>query len=435
MNFGKRLRPLAAGVAVISLLAAGCGSSSRTAGGGSSPSTASGSAAGKLSASAPGITPTTITIGMIADNTGPAGVPAFAQGAKDRVAYQNAHGGIDGRQLKLVVEDDETNPTDASAAAQLLAQRPVFGVVSTSDVLYTAAPFLTHKNIPVTGFGFDGPEWGTSSNMFAYALPTLSDYNGKSYQYNTEDKFFRQIGMTKLANLSYGIPSAEKNAKFIAQMGSPLGIQICYANYSVPFGAADFTAEVLQIKQAGCNGVVAAFAEPTAIALAKAIRNAGLNIKQYYFTTGTPSIFADPTVSQALQGTYTSGIPNHGSGPQWQAVVQFENQLQSVDPTYKGGVPDGNLMNGWDSVDVMIEGLRVAGLNPTRQSFEQSLRTDSSYTMGGLFPTPVDFNYLSGNFPAQVCQQGGFVQVTNNQFVDVPAGGGTICGQKVTFKA
>ena len=435
MKGGQRHGAVGVGLASLCLVVAACGSSGHSAAGVSVPPS-SGTGSGRtLTASAPGITPSTITIGMIADSTGPAGVPAFAQGAKDRVAYQNAHGGIDGRQLRLVVEDDQTNPTTASTAAQLLAQRPVFGVVSTSDVLFAATPFLTRDNIPVTGFGFDGPEWGTSANMFAYSLPTLSNYGGKSYQYNTQDKFFKQIGMTKLAVLAYDIPSAQKNEKYVAAMAPPLGIQICYANYSVPFGATDFTAAVLQIKQAGCNGVVGAFAEPTDIALAKAIHNAGLDLKQYYYTTGTPSIFDDPTVEQALDGTYTSGIPNHGSGPGWQAVVNFEGQLQSVDSSYKGGVPDGNLMNGWDSVDTMIEGLRVAGTNPTRQSFEQNLRTDHSYTMGGLFPSAVDFDYLTGSFPDQLCQQGGFLQITNHQFVETPSAGTTICGQKVTFKS
>ena len=31
--------------------------------------------------------------------------------AKARVALQNAQGGIDGRKIQLIVEDDQTNPT------------------------------------------------------------------------------------------------------------------------------------------------------------------------------------------------------------------------------------------------------------------------------------------------------------------------------------
>lgn len=59
--------------------------------------------------------------------------------------------------------------------------------------------------------------------------------------------------------------------------------------------------------------------------------------------------------------------------------------------------------------DAMIEGLKLAGRNPTRATFISNLRAVTDYTIGGLSTTPVDFNYLTGNLPPQQCAN--FVQL------------------------
>ncbi|HLG67551.1 MAG TPA: hypothetical protein VKV36_06745 [Acidimicrobiales bacterium] len=54
------------------------------------------------------------------------------------------------------------------------------------------------------------------------------------------------------------------------------------------------------------------------------------------------------------------------------------------------------------------------------------LRTVKGYTLGGLAPTPVSFDYLTGHFPKTEC--GNFVQLQGAKFVPVPASGKPICG-------
>src|SRR5580700_2584514 len=65
-----------------------------------------------------------ITIGYIGDLTGVA-ASTFEDGpggAQARVDYQNAHGGVNGHKIKLVVLDDQSNPTSFQTAAQALVQ-------------------------------------------------------------------------------------------------------------------------------------------------------------------------------------------------------------------------------------------------------------------------------------------------------------------------
>ena len=113
-------------------------------------------------ASAPGITPTTIKIGILTDLTGTAS-SSFSDtpGAMEaRFKAINAAGGIDGRKITWVVDDTTSTPTGAETAAKDLVQnKGVFAIAELSSSFYGAAPYLQQAGIPVTGVGLDGPEW------------------------------------------------------------------------------------------------------------------------------------------------------------------------------------------------------------------------------------------------------------------------------------
>jgi branched-chain amino acid transport system substrate-binding protein len=372
---------------------------------------------------------------MINDTTGLLS-SSFADGvgtAQARVALQNAQGGIDGRQIKLVVEDSQSSPSAVLAAAQSLVEtKGVFGIVSDSAIFFGAAPYLTTAGVPVTGDGLDGPEWGTSPNMFTYGSPTFTTYpGGTSYNYTLVPQLMKSIGAKKVAVMSFASPSAIQSAKQVTAMLPQFGLQNCYLNLSVPLGGVDFTADVLQLKQSGCDSLVAAATESSEVALAAAIKNAGLNIKQYYYASYAQATLDSPAALAALDGSYgqTTVVAGHAST---QAATQtLYNQLKKYDPSYKGLLDFGASI-GWEGTDAMIEGLKLAGPNPTRASFISKLRTVTNYTIGGLSSTPVDFNYLTGNLSKTQCAN--FVQLKGSAFVPIPADGSPTCGTRVAYK-
>jgi ABC-type branched-subunit amino acid transport system substrate-binding protein len=417
-------------LATSSVLAA-CGSSTPASSSGTSSSGAA------LNASAPGITPTTITIGFEADLTGLA-ASDFADGwpaAEARVDMQNAEGGVDGRKLKLVKADDQTSPTEALTAAQFLVESDnVFGIITDSAVTFGAATYLTHADIPVTGDGIDGPEWGTAANMFDIEEPSNTTYpNGDSYTYLNLSNLLKSIGATSVATLGYSIsPSSVLTTKQTVAADSADGLKNCYENTSVPFGGVNFTAIALQIKQAGCDAVVASFVSTSNVALAQALDQAGLNLKQFYYTSYGQDTIDSPSAAAALNGTYTEGTASSGTSAVVQANLKWYKELKQYDPSYSGGIPDSGQEIGWDATDTMIEGLEVAGRNPTRASFISNLRKVNNYTIGGLFSSPLSFNYLTGNFPSNQCDN--FVELEGKQFVPVPANGSAVCGNLFTYK-
>src|SRR4029077_6151282 len=111
-------------------------------------------------ASATGITPDAITVGVVVDETGVAasndkGYPAF----KARIDAQNDAGGIFGRKIKLVFEDGQSSPTQNLTAVQkiVLSSNP-FVMVDDSFALSSAYRYLVAQKIPTVTGGYDGGE-------------------------------------------------------------------------------------------------------------------------------------------------------------------------------------------------------------------------------------------------------------------------------------
>jgi len=398
---------------------------------------AAGTAASASGSSSPGVSSKTITIGYITSDTGVAASTFTdgAAGALARIKQQNAAGGVNGRKLVLVTKDDTSSPSANQTAAQELVQQDnAFGVIDFSALAFGGAKYLNQQSIPVTGSEFDGPEWGMqpNSNMFTYSAPLYTSYNGKMYTYTFLGSFLKSVGVTKLASLAYGIsPSATDAAAAAIASATKAGIQNCYTNYSVPFGAVDFTSDVLAIKSKGCNGVEAPLVDSSDIALATAVKQGGVNAKQLYYTGYSSDVANNAVTAKAFDGNYVeAGInfvtPNAG-------VTTMLNAFKKYDPGYKASdIPDLGLYGSYIATDLMIKGLQVAGKNPTRPAFIKNLRKVSSYNANGILPGPVSFTGFGTvtMIPKQGCTY--VVQLKGTKFV-LANGGQLLCGTRMAY--
>jgi len=153
MKRTHRLRWQAAAVVTVAALSvAACSSGS-----GSSSSSGSGSGSSNssaaLTASAPGITPTQITIGSHQPLTGPAapGYSEIAPASAAYFAYVNAHGGVNGRKIVYKYLDDGYNPTKtASVVRQLVLQDNVYAMFDGlgTPTHLAAVSFLNAEKVP-----------------------------------------------------------------------------------------------------------------------------------------------------------------------------------------------------------------------------------------------------------------------------------------------
>jgi ABC-type branched-subunit amino acid transport system substrate-binding protein len=151
MTRPHRLRWQAVAIMTVAALGvAACSSSSS-----SSPASgsSSGSSSAALTASAPGITPTTITIGSHQPLTGPAapGYSEIAPASAAYFAYVNAHGGVYGRKIVYKYLDDGYDPTKtASVVRQLVLQDNVYALFDGlgTPTHLAAVQFLNSEKVP-----------------------------------------------------------------------------------------------------------------------------------------------------------------------------------------------------------------------------------------------------------------------------------------------
>ncbi len=410
--------------ALVAIVAAGCGSSShKSTSATTAASSASTSSGGANTASAPGVTPTTIKIGFITSVTGNASSTFFdaADGAKAYFDAINASGGVNGRKIEVVTEDDQSTPTGNLAATQQLLSQNIYALERFSP--YDFGGYKTSLDIPTTGGGFDGPEWATAPNMFT----TTGDTNGRTSNNTQIANFYKIVGASNIGGLAYGIsPSSTGSIEDTKTGLQMIGLKMGYENLSVPFGGVDVTAYVLAMKGASVDGAACSCVQSTNLALFTALRQAGMtNVKALSYSSADNSVFSNATAAAAAQGAYyPSQIPPLDQNNS--ATNTMIANLKQYDPLYKGGYPSFGATGAYLAAVLMVKGLQEAGQNPTRQSFISNMRTVTNWDANGLLASPVAFNMPGTSQPTR-CSY--YVQVKGNTFVSNTVNGGKpICG-------
>ncbi|MGO9856471.1 MAG: ABC transporter substrate-binding protein [Acidimicrobiales bacterium] len=380
-------------------------------------------AAGASSSKAP------ITIALITSETGEAAAVYgdAPQGFLARIALQNAQGGVDGHKIVPLVIDDQTSPTEVATAAQEAISKGAIGIVSVSPVFFLAAKYPQQAGIPVTGGFFDGPEWGEQpyTNMFA------SDAGSVDPKYPVDtvfSSFIKAHGGTVLGTYAYGIsPTSVQGAVGAADGFKSVGGKVGVLDTSIPFGSLAFTSASLVAKEDGVNAVFAAMDGDSNVALATALKQAGVKPKAVVFPTGyTPSLVGSPAWS-SVQGDYfvsevrPASLPNAGTEQLTAALQKFEHRPPSQ--FYDYGIAEA-----WLGADLMVKGVQLAGADPTSAAVIHALRNLKSYDGNGLLSQSINYSTVFGHDPAKTCvwymqaQQKGFVPVSSQPWCghDIP---------------
>jgi branched-chain amino acid transport system substrate-binding protein len=347
------------------------------------------------------------------------------QGAAARFALQNAGGGVNGHQLKLVAADDNSTVQGGQIAVQdLVQQKKVFSLIFVSDLVSAGYRSAQHENIPVVGAPIDGPEWGTHPNT---NMVSVSGNQPPVPPANTQQAVVaKQAGATNMAALAIANeePSIQGEQEFIAG-AKAIGLKVGYYNDSTPIGSVNVTSLVLAMKQAGVDGFQSAMLDNTNFAIMTTAKQAGLKLVAPMQDVGyDQALLDDASAVQAAQGGIFSVV--QVPFEEHTAATQRE---QGAFERYEhfSGVPNLNWSYGWLSADLTIRGLQAAGRDPTRTSFLNALRNLKGWTAEGLLPTAPDFSLANFGKLASNTACSYYVQFKGTSFVPMN-NGKPICG-------
>ena len=354
--------------------------------------TAAATTSGTTGGDSTGVSANEIVIGSWGPQTG----PAASYGVVDRTiaAYfkmVNDQGGINGRQIKFVYEDDAYDPTRTSTVVKkLVEQDKVFALIGGLGTANNVAvmDYLTSHNVPSLG-----PATG-SSIMCCQPLK--------------KNVFALQTNYTVEANIMTHYATEKLNAHKIAVLyqNDPFGNELYSAIQAVakekglpdPVGVGfattdkDFSSPALKLQQSGADTLMIETTTAPTAAILKEIDKLGW--KPTILTDAAdndPSLFK--TAGSTLEGAWTAGwLPDPNSDDP--KVVAYRDFMKKYMPNETIG---SFTVVGMAYAQLMAEALRRAGPNPTRESLIAGLETFKDWNDG----LPYKVNYSATNRQGQ----------------------------------
>ncbi|MDZ7697123.1 MAG: ABC transporter substrate-binding protein [Deltaproteobacteria bacterium] len=334
-----------------------------------------------------GVTDDEVKIGCLVDFTGPgkyAGAP-ISEAFRDCVAWVNDTGGVNGRKIKLIVEDNGIMPnTTMKAAKKVILKDGIFalgfnlGSAGSSAIL----PLCEENQVVMMPHGanrkfFDpGNKWVFVPHTVQYSMASRAvEYIlgknpeakiGMIYQ---DDGFGRE-----------GLAGAQAAAKF---MKTKL---VETAPYKM--GTIDFTPHMSAMKAAGVDFIVLWTYLPQSAAVIKQKLKMGWDVPLISNnTTGVPPLFA--LVGEHANGymLVTPYAPVHTDRPGIKRVKEINKKYGNPEKTLENPMyPDYLYLAGWGYIESMVEGLRKAGRDLTPDALVKGLESIKDYDMGGMCP-------------------------------------------------
>ena len=414
---GNWLVPVAAALGV-GLLAAGCSSSTTaatttTTGASSSTTAASGGGSG-----APGVTATSITVGVISSRSGVlAGY--FGQFAPGMTAYfdaLNAKGGVGGRKINLAYNlDDGGSPSQFTQLTHTLIDQDHVFAVGAASPFFTPGYFAQSKT-PTYGYNVTG-NWSPYPNLFANG-GSVQDYSSATPTYAY---FVKATHSSKLALISYGpgIPSSYDACHTAATDLQAAGVNVSFVDVGAQLGGS-FTSDVQRLQQSGSDALISCMQASDNVTLSRDIQQYGLSVKQLWLNGYGQNLLNQ--YSSVMQGVYMSNAGNVPFSAQaYPSVYPGMAAYTAAMNKYEAQYTQNNVaLAGWQSAALLVEGIRAAGSSITQASVIAATNKITADTAG---QTQAPTNWTVAHVKAVPPACTAFVQVKGSTFVSVFAPG------------
>lgn len=302
-----------------------------------------------------------IRIGMTQPLTGAVAASGnyVANGAKIAVEVINRQGGVMGRPLELILEDNKSNPREAVAAAEKLVLRdrvPVLIGAWSSTFTLSIMPKLLEYRVPMVVETSSAERITTSGNPWVFRIAPTSAMEAEAFRglLGKFDPPIRRIDFLSVNN-DFGRGATEK---FSAALGAA-GIAIGRSETMTP-EATDLSAQLTALKQSDGDTVfLTTGVEQQTLMLRQAVEQ---RLNKRVVTTG--GSFPDALLANPLPPGnasfhilfYAPWFPERAPYPQIAETYTAEWNRKGWE---FAGLTEG--FRGYDAVLTVAEAIRLAG--------------------------------------------------------------------------
>lgn len=331
-----------------------------------------------LAAAEPGITADKIIIGQAAGFTGSVAgtVRELTAGAQLYFDHVNAKGGVHGRRIVLESMDDGFDPKRSpDVFKKLIEEKQVFAMflsrgTPTNEAAY---PVLEAAKVPLVG-----PSTGAMS-MYnpprKYLFPVRASYQSETFKIVPQ---LVNMGMTRIALLYVddsfgkdglaGVQQAMKEAKL-----TPVAV------VSHQRGSTKLEEAVAAVAKADPQAVIMVTLADAGVAFVKQMKAAGKSPMFLTLSNNSSNAFIKNLGDDGhgLAVSQVSPYPFSGSEPLTREFLGLIKDKKDLAPSYSS-------MEGFIAAKVLVEGLRRAGKQPTREKLIAGLESMKAYDLGGV---------------------------------------------------
>ncbi len=334
-----------------------------------------------------GVTDKEIKLACLVDLSGPGkyGGPPIADAFRDYVAWVNDTGGINGRKINLVVEDNGILPTTTmNAAKKVILKDEVLAIAFNLGSAGSSAivPLCAENKVVLMPHGANkvfyhpGNKWvfvphTVQFSMASRAVEYVLGKNAKArigviYQ---DDDFGRE-----------GLEGASAAAAFLKTK------LVAQAPYKT--GTIDFTPHMNAMKEANVDTIMLWTYLPQSAAIIKQKVKMGWDVQLISNnTTGVPPLFA--LTGEAADGYMfvTPYAPVNTDLPGIKRIKEINKKYGNAAKTLENpAYPDYLYLAGWGYIEAMAQGLRKAGKDLNPETLVKGLESVRNFDMGGLCP-------------------------------------------------
>jgi ABC-type branched-subunit amino acid transport system substrate-binding protein len=318
-----------------------------------------------------------------------AGATQMKEGTEAYFKYINDQGGVHGRKIEWIVENDSYNPQQTVAVVKKLVDRDdVFAIVSTLGTVTNLAvlPFLNQRGVPVINPAGGHLLLNKPKDKNVFGILPLSSEIGESMA----DYAVTKLGAKRVAiffqNDQFGKDQRDGAVEYLKSKGMTPVAEASYVPSDV-----DVSAQAIALRQANPDALILGVIPKHGSLLMKEAQKLGWKPKVVGHNT-----MADPVVvdlaGDALEGIYVNLMTAVDTMDR-PAVKQANQILAKYAPKTKPGYYPYLGMAG---AVIFVEGAKRAGPDLTREKLIKALESLSRYEPGVVPPIEWSADYHGG---------------------------------------
>jgi branched-chain amino acid transport system substrate-binding protein len=302
----------------------------------------------------------TIKIGVNQPLTGPFAASGnyVVNGAQIAADEINAKGGVLGKKIELVVEDNKSNPTEAANVAEKMITRdktPIMMGAWGSNLTLAVMPKLIEYEIPMVIETSSADKITVLGNPYVFRISAPASVEAEAFKDMVGKLGFKKVDFLVINN-DWGRSTVEDFSKVLKEKGVGVGLAEMMDQV-----AQDMSAQLVKIKSSDSDAIiVTAPVDQLTLILKQA---AALGIKKHIVTTGGAQN-PDQLIAQA--GSAANGTMHLTTFPAWfpEKTANPEATKYLIEQCKKRGFPVGGVtesFRGYDGIRTAAAAIEKAG--------------------------------------------------------------------------